>query len=343
MRAQNVIRPVVILAVVVTAVPRGVAQEADQKAAEVIAQARKALGGEQKLGSLTALSLRADYRREMGAGPGGGGMIVMMGGPGGPPGGGGQTTGEIEIDVALPDKYYRQDTGRSGLSMTRIEGFEGDRPFTDLIANSPGMRLQAARFGDDPEREKAAIARSRAELARLLLGLVAGVQPGFAASFTSAGLAESPDGSAHVLDVSGPDGFKAKLFVDTQTHQPLMLTYMEPEARMVRITTAGPGRGRGAPGTPQTGPPPQGGRQLPPDLSPEQRAEIDKRVREAETAPPKLVEHRLYFAEYRDVDGLLLPHRISRESGGKPVEEWEVKSYKVNPSIKPDRFKVGAE
>jgi hypothetical protein len=342
MRAKNVIRLAVVLAVVATAVPRGVAQEADQKAAEVIAQARKALGGEQKLGSLNSLSMRIDYRRELAAG-GGGGTIVMMGGPGGAPGGGGQTTGEIEIDVALPDKYYRQDTGRSGLAMTRIEGFEGDRPFTDLIANSPGMRLQAARFGDDPGREKAALARSRAELARLLLGLVAGVQPDFAAAFTYGGLAESPDGSAHVLDVSGPDGFKAKLFVDTQTHQPLMLTYMEPEPRMVRIAAGGPGRRGGAPGAPQAATPSQRGRQLPPDLSPEQRAEVDRPLKEAEAAPPKLVEHRLYFAEYRDVDGLRLPHRISRESAGKPVEEWEVRSYKVNPSIKPERFKVGAE
>jgi hypothetical protein len=37
----------------------------DAKAGEVIAQARQALGGEKKLAGLKALSLKADYRREL--------------------------------------------------------------------------------------------------------------------------------------------------------------------------------------------------------------------------------------------------------------------------------------
>ena len=48
------------------------AQPADAKATAVLAQARKALGGEQKLAALKALSLRGSYRREASV-PGGGG------------------------------------------------------------------------------------------------------------------------------------------------------------------------------------------------------------------------------------------------------------------------------
>src|SRR5262245_10786260 len=47
--------------------------QADAKAATVLADMRKALGGEQKIAALKGLSLRADYRREMSAGPMGGG------------------------------------------------------------------------------------------------------------------------------------------------------------------------------------------------------------------------------------------------------------------------------
>ena len=43
------------------------------------------------------------------------------------------------------------------------------------------------------------------------------------------------------------------------------------------------------------------------------------------------------------MDGVLLPHRITRGNAQKPTEEWDVKSYTVNPTIKPDRFKVGTE
>ncbi len=56
--------------------------QADAKATSVMAEVRKALGGEQKIAGVKGLSLRADYRRELSAGPGGGGSMtfVMMGG-----------------------------------------------------------------------------------------------------------------------------------------------------------------------------------------------------------------------------------------------------------------------
>ena len=50
--------------------------QADAKAASVMAEVRKALGGEQKIAAMKGLSLRADYRREMSAGAGGGGHDV---------------------------------------------------------------------------------------------------------------------------------------------------------------------------------------------------------------------------------------------------------------------------
>src|SRR5262245_35334221 len=112
--------------------PRTHAQaQTDAKAAAVIAEARKALGGEQKIAGLKTLSLRADYRRELsgGPGPGGGGMMfVMRGAGGGTADANTQATGKMEIDVELPDKYLRSDIGASGFSMTRTDGFEGTRP-----------------------------------------------------------------------------------------------------------------------------------------------------------------------------------------------------------------------
>jgi hypothetical protein len=319
---------------------------ADAKAAAVMSRVRQALGGEQKLAALKALSLRADYRREMSAGPmggGGGATFIMMTGPGGPASHGSQqATGKIEIDVDLPDRYLRADIGSSGFSMTRTEGFESGRPFLELVPNSPGMRVQADRPTDDPTRAKNALKRSNTELARLMLGLVGATHPGFPVTYAYAGQAESPDGKADLVDITGPDDFEVRLFVDVETHLPLMLTFVEAEPRMVmRTMTSGAGGAQ---------PANEGGAQRPPvtgagtrvELTPEQRAELEKQRAEAEATPPKMIEFRLFFSDYRKIDGVSLPHKIARGTGGTTTEEWDVTSYKVNPTFKADRFKVGS-
>jgi hypothetical protein len=337
--------------------------QADAKAAAVIANVRKALGGEQKIAGMKGLSLRADYRRELSAGASGGGTmtIVMMGGSAS---GSQQTNGKIEIDLALPDKYLRSDIGGAAFGMTRTEGFEAMRPFLEVVPNSPGMRIQTDNPASDPARAKLALQRSQSDLARLFLGLTGGTQPGFTATYAYGGQAESPDGKADIIDVTGPGDFKVRMFVDVETHLPLMLTYMEPEPRMVmRTMTRDGGRGGSAtpvsaPGAvshsagaaPAGGPPtdtPQsaGGRQSGTpaiaQLSPADREALDKQIRDAEATPPKLVEYRLFFSDYRKVDGVSLPYRIARGLGTKTVEEWDITSYQMNPSFKADRFNVG--
>jgi hypothetical protein len=278
--------------------------------------------------------------------------FVMMGGSG-TTGGSQQTTGKIEIDLDLPDKYLRTDIGSAAFAMTRTDGFEASRPFLEVVPNTPGMRIQTDNPATDPARAKAALKRSQTELARLFLGLTGTTQPGFAATYAYGGQAESPDGKADIIDVIGAEDFKVRMFVDAETHLPLMLTYMEPEARVVMRTMTRDGReggGRGAAaapalvaggtaGNPHGGP--AGATPLP-QLTQAQRDEIAKQMKEAEATPPTLVEYRLFFSDYRKVDGISLPHRIARGLGGKTVEEWDVTSYTVNPSFKADRFKVGS-
>jgi hypothetical protein len=322
----------------------GTAQSAgDAKAGAVMAEARKALGGEQKLAAMKGLSIRGSYRRETSAPPGaGGGMVTMtMNGPGAGPGAGGgspQQSGDIEIDVEFPDKYIRIDAGTGMMAMTRTEGFEGDRPFVDMASSQPGLRVFASNPADGPAARQAALRRSREDLARLLLGTVAATQPSFPVTYTYAGQAESPDGKADVIDVTGPDNFAARLFLDAQSHLPLMLTYMAPEARMmIRTAREGgpPPSGAARSGAPATARPPEG-------LSPEEKERMDKAVKEAAATPAKMIEYRMFFTDCRDVSGLSLPYHIARGTAEKTTEEWDIKSYKVNPTLRADRFKVGS-
>ncbi len=293
--------------------------QADEKAAEVVAAARKALGGEKSLAALKSFSLRASYRRELANGPGplpagAGANVTILRGGAAPEGPQSQVAGDIEIDVQFPNKYIKADTSTGAFAMSRVEGFEGDRAFADISTTTPGVLIMGMKPNDGPDAAKMILRRTRADLARLLLGVLAGTQPDFPVTFTYVARAESPDGTADVLDVRGPDDFQVRLFVDAEAHLPLMLTYMAPEPRISIRTVKGdrPDVGRGE--------------ALPVEHTPAQ--------------PPKMIEYRLYFSDYRNVDGLRLPHHVTRGTATATTEEWDVRSYKLNPQFKPDRFKV---
>ena len=55
----------------------------------------------------------------------------------------------------------------------------------------------------------------------------------------------------------------------------------------------------------------------------------------AGTAP---VEQRMYFADYRAVDGLRLPFRIRRAVGADTVEETTFDRFRINARVDPRRF-----
>ena len=61
-------------------------------------------------------------------------------------------------------------------------------------------------------------------------------------------------------------------------------------------------------------------------------------------APPKpMPEQRLFFADYRDVDGLKLPFRIRRATGSETTEETTFDRYRINAKVDPRRFDTTAK
>jgi hypothetical protein len=57
-------------------------------------------------------------------------------------------------------------------------------------------------------------------------------------------------------------------------------------------------------------------------------------------SPTGPAENRLFFADYRDVDGLKLPFRLRRAVGADTVEETTIDRIRVNTKIDPRRFEV---
>jgi hypothetical protein len=157
-----------------------------------------------------------------------------------------------------------------------------------------------------------ALRAARADLARLAVALLLRAPQSQPMDFTYGGTAEAPDGKADVIDVKGRDGnaFAAKLFLDAVTHRPLMLSYRGVAPRIVMQTRRVE---RGA------APPPEAGQAPAP-------------------AAGDVVDIEMFLDDYRDVDGLMLPHHVTRSVAGDVNEEWTFKSYTINPAFRPGTF-----
>ena len=310
----------------------GVPVAAQDKAADVMQQARAALGGA-KLEQVKALSLEGPFARDMG---------------------GRQMSGKIVMTLQLPGNMHRSEDMEfmGGMSIERISVLAGDKSWEDS-QNRGGMGggMQVVMRGpgqgelNAEQLEQARLRRFRTEFNRYLLAFLggAGLQPTYVA------VAEAPDGKADVVEVKNEQGQAVRLFVDQNTHMPLMLQYQEIRPRVMmqggpgggpggpgrggdRVFVGGGGRGGGAGDMPPPPPPPPGGGtgQRP---SPE---EIEKR--RASMPPPTPSTFTLYLGEYKKVDGVMLPHRLTQAVDGKTVEEWTIEKVKVNPAVKADLF-----
>lgn len=294
-----------LAAVTCTAFARENGEEA--RALELIKQSRTAIGREEKIASIQSLTLKGNFRR-----------VVQER----------EFTGEREFNFLLPDKFMRSDTmliGGSSESITTYRALNGSQFWSGggpggrgggtFIIGGGGAKPTPQQL-EKMELEQAL--RFRAEYARYVLALLLSSPPGYAIEFKYAGEAVADDGRADVIDMTGPENFAARLFLDKETHLPLMLTYRAPKPRTITsIMRSGDDKKK------------------PEDHMKEAR---DKAAQDMATAKPEMVEMQLRFADYRKVDGLLLPHRITQGFDGEVNEEWDIKTYELNPQFKADKF-----
>jgi len=164
--------------------------------------------------------------------------------------------------------------------------------------------------------------------------------PSYPLTFTRAGQAEAPQGKADVLEVKGPDGsnFSARLFISSQSHQPIMVSWQAPPSNVV-VTAPGqpaPKPETLAPGTVVVEGPPA----PPPTASKEETDKYAKDVADLRRkTQTKLVEHRIYYADYRDAgNGVMFPFRLRRAIGADTVEETNFDAFRLNQKIDPRKF-----
>jgi hypothetical protein len=356
---------------------------------KILAQARAALGGE-KLAALKTFAATGQSTR-------------VVGDTSSP-------AADMEMAFELPDKYMKKDVlaMMMNTAITRTSGFNGegvinviDQPPAvggNVVIRMAGPGGAMPGVAQTPEQRetgrKQLLLSSKQDLARLTLGMLLSSLPAYPLRFAYGGQAESPDGKADIIDVTGEGDFAVRLFIDAQTHLPLMLSWMAKEPLVMRnvVTSGAPGGhtagpppgaqagpppgGHGAtpppgatpplpgatppppgvapplPGTPppQGATPPPGSIVLPDDkavqgrrITPEERDRLMKesaeRLKQAE-ANRRLVEYRLYYGDYRDIDGVKVPFKLQRSIDGKPSEEVTLERVRINAKIDPKKFEV---
>jgi hypothetical protein len=331
---------------------QGPAPAPAKDAATVLAAARQALGGEQRLSSVKNFVVTGRTRQVRGD------NLVPI---------------EFEIAFEMPDKFVRKDEIPAQESGPTSTGFNGDELIQVPVPTPPPASFPA-RAGGPPAPSAAQldamragrVASAKQDFVRLALGMFAGSFSTYPLTFTYAGQAEAPQAKADVLDAKGPANFAVRLFVNSETHLPIMVSWQAPTGR------GGPGR-PGGPGAPPSGTrpgaspsdtPPPTAAGAPPGAAPPgatppgaapPRAEPPGATpsggtpgaapptgagpaRPAASTPP--VEYRLYFADYRDVNGLQWPFRLRRATGTETTEETTFDRFRINTKIDPKKFEV---
>jgi hypothetical protein len=304
------------------------------KAATVMAETRKALGGK-KLEGMKSFSVQAKVQRNLGNF---------------------QIGSDVEFLLDLPDKYLRSESMTGGpMAVSAASGFNGESLIgrvnaPNLPGGAGGMTIRMMGAGGPvvgggleltPEQQAEMQARqlrsARQDVSRLMLGWFGMAHPTMTVEYSYAGEAESPDGRAHVIDVKGPDGFAARLFIDQESHLPLMLTYEGPRMLTIGGMRGGMAMGGGPGGVQvQRGAAGQQGR----EMSDEEREKVREEIEKLRAQTPEMVEYSLFFDDWRTADGIRFPHAIQRAVGGTTDEEWTLSRPRVNPKIDAKKFQA---
>jgi len=308
----------------------------------VLSQARQALGGDAKLSAITSFVATGHTRQVRGE------MLVPI---------------EFEIACELPDKYVRRDEIPVQESGPTSTGFNGDgliqfpppppppppsAQAAPARAAGAGPALPAGaggRAGAPLSPEAAKLARVtgvKQDFAKLTLGMFAASFDGYPLTFTVAGRAESPQGTADVLDAKGADNFSIRLFVSTETHLPLMVSWTTP-VTPANIVLVAPGQAKPAtlaPGAIVVEAP------APPEATAAQAdkdayAKVIQDLRAKTVASAKPIANYLYYSDYRDAGGgVLFPFRLRKAIGADTIEQTDFDGFRLNARIDAKKFEV---
>jgi hypothetical protein len=294
------------------------ATQTPDKSVQILADARTALGGA-KLDQVKTIVATGRTKRVRGN------NLVPI---------------EFEIAMELPDKYLRKDEFPAEETDPTSTGFNGAALIQLPVPAAPPARAGAPAppAGAADAARLARVNTVKQDFVRLTLGLFASSFPSAPLAFTYAAQAQAPQGMADVLDVKGAPNLPLRFFVNSQTHLPIMVSWTQPPTNVIVLA---PGQAQPATVAPGavvvTGPAAPAATAT--DEEKKKYATDVAELRKKSMATP--VEHRLYFQDYRDADGLMWPYRLRRAIGTDTTEETTFDRFRINAKIDPRKFEAG--
>ena len=274
----------------------------ETQAQEILKQARAAIWDETKSKPLQSLSINASRRFTRGER---------------------QVEVEMTLEALLPDKFLQTDTiiHSVGLGFTAMRGVNGSQAW--LSSESSAIAAEETKRAIAGIPSESASSRSGGGVGAMLgeLGGAAGVIPPERSTVQSihAGFARlmlvwlgaTPSSLPVEFTYAGQavaqsDGRKADVLNITGPNKFAARLFIHPETRhMLMLSYRDGSRNRSA-----------------------QEASANAAESEA----------RWVLSDFRNVNGLTLPHQLVIFLDGRPIEELSIKKVKINPSLKPDKF-----
>ena len=317
----------ITLSLAVLAQHNNASSDSKARAEEVLKQARAAIWDETKSKPLKSLSISATTHRSRG---------------------GNEIATDTTVDILLPDKFLRTDLSHFGVGseLANIRAINGDQTWFDVKLSGGGpiglgggmappppgppgnengrSNLDPSFTGGGGAPDGGMLTQisqtSAADLDRLLLSWLLIAPASLHAEFNYVGEAKVEGKTVDVIEVTSAGDFKARLSIDQQTHQVLQLSHTIKVPRM-NFNRGQQGQNRN--------------RQLTQEEREKLREEARARAAEGDL---REVEIRWLISDYRNENGLNLPHHIAKSVGSQVYEQVEVKQVKINPSLKSDKF-----
>lgn len=230
-------------------------------------------------------------------------------------------SGKIEAECSLPDKFRLKTKGETlvgfGFSYTNL--INGDQAW-----RNPPMNVRS--FGSDSrvvdvgDVERTLLMQERTakqQIAFYAMGWLLQPPPSLQMKMSYSGTYQLDDRLTDVVLAEGQDGFYLLLLFDRQTHllAALGTVFFDSYRETVIVEAISFDRRLNA--------------------SIFGRAREERRQR---TQPPKKHELLWKFGDYRQVGGVILPHRVAINYDGRLVEELSVNEFKVNQPVDAKKF-----
>ncbi len=296
-----------------------------ERAIELLKQARAAIGGEPAISSIQSLSISGKSHRQLQL----------------PDQSAKELNGEFELHMLLPDKMMRLEKMMigtpDGAERPNISDDKDVKIFKDA-------RVKIIRGGDMErgEAEKVMRQHEQSEIAHWMLGLLLTPPPAFDATYNYVGEGDVEGIRAEIIEAQSAGGFAMKIYLDKNSHLPLMMSYQGSLPRIPfgqGLKIEGPGDGGEDIVIVRHRKEGESGQELPRIIVKGKDGETVVQDGDKFTLPASAPEFenaliQVRFSDFRTEGGVMLPHTLTQLVNGKVETVWTVERYDINlPSI----------